>query len=405
MGKVFYDTGFLSEATVYDCSASDLVGQYVGQTGLKVRQLLDKALGAVLLIDEAYRLREGHFAKEALDELVDAMTKERYHKRLIIILAGYEHDINGLLAVNPGLTSRFPEVIDFPSLDSTECFDLLAKKLIKKKADLEANGSAHMQIDCLEQPSAEFQADMYALFGCLSTQASWGNARDIETLANAVLQAAMKAASKLEKVMLTVTENIVRAELEKMANERQSRSSVPAEKSTGGMADAFSQLHSAAQHRLPPQLSPDPARASFTAQQSKLAPSQEIADESVPSGPEGPMELAGTDGNHVRVSLRDMGVSDEIWEQLQLDAQAEQQREVEYQAKLRAKNEAADEALRERIVKELIEEEERRQKEAEMKKKLEMEGRCPVGYHWIRQEGGWRCAGGSHFVSEMELKN
>ncbi|KAM3466603.1 hypothetical protein NHJ6243_000658 [Beauveria neobassiana] len=404
MGKVFYDAGFLSEATVHDCSASDLVGQYVGQTGPKVRQLLDKALGAVLLIDEAYRLREGHFAKEALDELVDAMTKERYYKRLIIILAGYEHDINGLLAVNPGFTSR-AKVIDFRSLDLTECFDLLAKKLIKKKADLEANGSAHMQIDCLEQPSAEFQADMYALFGCLSTQASWGNARDIETLANAVLQAAMKAASKLEKVVLTVTENIVRAELEKMANERLCRSSVPAEKSTGGMADAFSQLYSAAQHRLPPQLSPDPARASFTAQQSKLAPSQEITNESVPSEPERPVELASTDGNHGRVAIRDMGVSDEIWEQLQLDAQAEQQREVEYQAKLRAKNEATDEALRERIVKELIEEEERRQKEAEMKKKLEMEGRCPVGYHWIRQEGGWHCAGGSHFVSEMELKN
>ncbi|KAM3565705.1 hypothetical protein MY1884_000014 [Beauveria asiatica] len=405
MGKVFYDAGFLSDATVHDCSASDLVGQYVGQTGPKVRQLLDKALGAVLLIDEAYRLREGDFAKEALDELVDAITKDRYRKRLIIILAGYEHDINGLLAVNPGLTSRFPEVIDFRSLDSIECFDLLAKKLIKKKTDLEANGSAHMHVDCLEQPSAEFQADVYALFECLSAQASWGNARDIETLANAVFQAAMKAASKLEKVMLTVSETFVRAELEKMANERQSRSSVPAEKSTGGMADGVSQLYPAAQHRLPPQSPLDPARASFTAQQSKLAPSQDIPDESAPNEPMTPMLSADTDGNHGRVAIRDVGVSDEIWEQLQLDAQAEQQREVEYQAKLRAKNEAADEALRERIVKALIEEEERRQREAEMKKKLEMEGRCPVGYHWIRQEGGWRCAGGSHFVSEMELKN
>ncbi|KAM3512419.1 hypothetical protein MY11210_003909 [Beauveria gryllotalpidicola] len=403
MGKVFYDAGFLSEATVHDCSASDLVGQYVGQTGPKVRQLLDKALGAVLLIDEAYRLREGQFAKEALDELVDAITKERYHKRLIIILAGYERDINGLLAVNPGLTSRFPEVIDFRSLDSTECFELLAKKLIKKKADLEAKGNGRMYIDCLEQPSAEFQTDMYALFECLSTQASWGNARDVETLVNAVFQAAMKAASKLKNAIITVSETIVRAEVGKMANERQSRSSVPAEKSTGGMMDVFSQLYPDAQHRLPPQLSLDPARASFTAQQSKPALNQESIDDAAPREPAPPMVSADTDGNHGCVAIRDVGVSDEVWEQLQLDAQAEQQREGEYQAKLRAKNEAADEALRERIIKELIEEEERRQKEAEMKKKLE--GRCPMGYHWIRQEGGWRCAGGSHFVSEMELKN
>lgn len=59
MGKVFYDMGFLSTADVIDCSASDLVGQYVGQTGPKVIKQLDRALGRVLFIDEAYRLAVG----------------------------------------------------------------------------------------------------------------------------------------------------------------------------------------------------------------------------------------------------------------------------------------------------------------------------------------------------------
>jgi SpoVK/Ycf46/Vps4 family AAA+-type ATPase len=88
MGKVFYDAGFLSKAEVVECSASDMVGQYVGQTGPKVRQLLEKALGRVLFIDEAYRLVDGHFAKEAMDELVDAVTKERYHKCMKLRING-----------------------------------------------------------------------------------------------------------------------------------------------------------------------------------------------------------------------------------------------------------------------------------------------------------------------------
>lgn len=62
-GKVFYDMAFVLTADVIKYSATDLVGQYVGQTGAKVLQLLNKALGWVLLIDEVYGLGEGHFAK------------------------------------------------------------------------------------------------------------------------------------------------------------------------------------------------------------------------------------------------------------------------------------------------------------------------------------------------------
>lgn len=62
-GKVFYDMAFVLTADVIKYSATDLVGQYVGQTGAKVLQLLNKALGRVLFIDEVYGLGEGHFAK------------------------------------------------------------------------------------------------------------------------------------------------------------------------------------------------------------------------------------------------------------------------------------------------------------------------------------------------------
>lgn len=108
--------GFLASADVIEASATDLIGQYLGQTGPKTQTLLEKALGKVLLIDEAYRLGEGQFAKEAMDEIVDCITKPKYYQKLIIILAGYDTDINRLMAMNPGLTSRFPESIEFHGL-------------------------------------------------------------------------------------------------------------------------------------------------------------------------------------------------------------------------------------------------------------------------------------------------
>lgn len=77
MGQVYYDMGFLSSVEVVECSASDLVGQYVGQTGPKTKKLFEKALGRVLFIDEAYRLSQGQFAQEAIDELVGILTQEK----------------------------------------------------------------------------------------------------------------------------------------------------------------------------------------------------------------------------------------------------------------------------------------------------------------------------------------
>src|SRR5580698_6081405 len=105
MGRVFYDMGILSSDEVVECSASDLVGQYVGQTGPKTKKLFEKGLGKVLFVDEAYRLSEGHFAKEAVDELVGILTDETFKSKLVVILAGYDQEMNKLLAVNPGLSS------------------------------------------------------------------------------------------------------------------------------------------------------------------------------------------------------------------------------------------------------------------------------------------------------------
>lgn len=399
MGKVFYDAGFLASCEVIDCSASDITGQYVGQTGPKVRQQLDKALGRVLLIDEAYRLAEGHFAKEALDELVDAMTKEKYQKRLVIILAGYENDINRLLNANPGLTSRFPECIDFHGLTPGDCFDLLAKSLLKRKILLEEQGKGSMDVTSLVAPSTKFRDQVVQAFCSLSKFPTWASARDVKTLAQSVQRVAVNVSPVQNPgAAVIVSEAMVVAEMERMIMDRKSG----AKQSTPGLIERLSHLQS---QPLEPQLQPQkPSIASAQKTTIEMAGRVEKQQQDTLSSddPE-PGYDSESPSNRGTSAVRDAGVSDEVWAQLQKDAETEERREQEYRAKLKAKRDAADDELRERIIKELIEEEERRTKEAEARKKLELEGRCPVGYHWIRQQGGWRCAGGSHYVADGEV--
>ncbi|KAL2754181.1 hypothetical protein ACRALDRAFT_1049679 [Sodiomyces alcalophilus JCM 7366] len=398
MGKVFYDMGFLASAEVIDCSATDLIGQYVGQTGPKVQQLLDKALGRVLLIDEAYRLCEGHFAKEALDEIVDAVTKEKYYKKLIIILAGYEEHINLLLNVNPGMTSRFPETIDFHSLSPQACFDLLATLLQRKKKVLgEKNKS--LDLSCIEQASSGFREQVMALFTSLSSEPNWASARDVETLVRSVFTVGIRSKAP-DSTGITITEDTILGEMKKMLAERENRGrqawSIDRPKETSHLVKPAS----------PRRVNPTPlvttntttvTRHQYGVAQDEVAQDDEASStESLPPTPSTPRST--------RLGVRDHGVSDEVWEQLQLDAEAEEQQERNYQAMLEKKKKAReDDEERRRIVRQLIEEEDRRKREAEAKRKLEVMGLCPMGYCWIKQSNGYRCAGGSHFISGQEL--
>ncbi|KAG5917771.1 hypothetical protein E4U42_007121 [Claviceps africana] len=398
MGKVFYDMGFLSSAQVLDCSASELIGSYVGHTGPKVQSMLDKALGQVLLVDEAYRLAEGAFAKEALDELVDAITKPKYRKRLIIILAGYVDDMNRLLKVNPGLSSRFPEVIDFRSLDATECYDLLVARLSGKEELLQREGKGVLDASCLKKPSESFQRDVYGRLDTLSQQPGWASARDVETLAESMFQTAVKSlALGTGSRTVVITETTVKNELMKMLKERQDRARQAApSKQAQDILDLV--MASVEEKSLPSQPRPSQPRKYHVVQAVSSAARQAGKDGADDEEANDPMS-----GMPIKLGVRDAGVSDEVWIQLQQDAEAEARRREEYETKKLQAKSTTDETLHESIIKELIEEEERRKKEAEMKKKLEKQGRCPVGYEWIRQATGWRCAGGGHFVSEMEF--
>jgi SpoVK/Ycf46/Vps4 family AAA+-type ATPase len=210
MGAVFYEMGFLATKDIVERSATDLIGDYVGHTGPKTKRLFETALGRVLFIDEVYKLAEGPYGKEAMFEMVNNITKDRYRNKLVIILAGYEYDINRLMEINPGLTSRFPEVISFPHLSPNHCIDLLLKYLKFKGLHTGALASSQALKKSLE-----------VSFEKLSTLSSWGNARDIQTLARAVFSRMMKSDTLANS--LIVPEDIVVDEITAMIKERRER--------------------------------------------------------------------------------------------------------------------------------------------------------------------------------------
>jgi SpoVK/Ycf46/Vps4 family AAA+-type ATPase len=132
MGKMFQSLGLIPCDEVVEKSASDLMTGYVGQTGKKTRDIFTDARGKVLFIDEAYQLNPqqgGGFMQEAVDEIVKCLTHEDYKNKMVVILAGYEADIDKMLDVNQGLRSRFTERIQFEDFTVGRIEEMLRSKL------------------------------------------------------------------------------------------------------------------------------------------------------------------------------------------------------------------------------------------------------------------------------------
>ncbi|ORY15421.1 P-loop containing nucleoside triphosphate hydrolase protein [Clohesyomyces aquaticus] len=199
MGRFFYELGLLATPDVIECSASDMVGQYVGQTGPKVVALLERAIGKVLFIDEAYRLGSGgSYATEAVDELVDALSKERFKQKLIVILAGYEDDMDHLMSVNHGLESRFPEELIFEPFRPEQCLELLRKELGKlniriKSPDADEDKENAEPHSSSKKPKA---SALESLFAQCAQLPNWGNARDVQNLAKKLSQHVFSAVAR-----------------------------------------------------------------------------------------------------------------------------------------------------------------------------------------------------------------
>ena len=143
VAKIFYAFGLLDTPLVVEAQRADLVGEYLGATAIKTNELVNSALGGVLFIDEAYSLvndSEGQgdrFGHEAIQALLKRAEDDR--TELIIILAGYEKQMEGFLASNPGLNSRFGLRVKFPTYSPAELMALAELYLERRGEILDAD--------------------------------------------------------------------------------------------------------------------------------------------------------------------------------------------------------------------------------------------------------------------------
>ena len=435
MGQIFFDMGFLDSNEVIECSTSDLIAPYVGQTGKKTSDRLEKALGRVLFIDEAYRLGEGGFATEAVNELVDNLTKAKFADKMIVILAGYTDDMNRLLQVNQGLASRFPEEVMFENMTADHAFDLLQRNLDKSNVQLVSSSHPRTRseiLDTLEE---------------LSSLRSWGNGRDINTMSKDIVANVFRDATPSDNEF-SITDKKLETFLKEVLQQKLAR-----ERDASPLQSSIKPNQVGLSESLPSQAPPlAPVRMSS---QNVATRKQASVTESMPDmSPAGDNE-EGSNAVHSEAS-RDDGVSDETWNQLQKNKQSQQRkhkqlvdavlaedqkrqkanqeeehlrrlqeeemqreelaarlRSLEKQEEARkARERAHQEHLKALKAKQQAEERLRRVKEAlerqqkkekRVQEKLRHMGVCPVGYQWIKEASGYRCAGGSHFVSNMRL--
>ncbi|WP_050615559.1 AAA family ATPase [Bacillus testis] len=187
---------------VVETDRSGLVAGYVGQTALKTREVLENALGGVLFIDEAYALAGSgsDFGQEAIDTIVKFMDDHR--DNIIVILAGYNEDMERFLETNAGLRSRFPNIIEFP--------DYSAKELVQISNQFLKNKGFHLSKDVEDALNAIFESAMKVDHA--------GNGRLARNVCEAAIRAHALRVSQIDKPDVEQLTTILPEDFEKAGN-------------------------------------------------------------------------------------------------------------------------------------------------------------------------------------------
>ncbi|MCM1497958.1 MAG: AAA family ATPase [Clostridium sp.] len=177
LSQIYCSLGILSKGHLVEVDRSGMVAAYMGQTAIKVKEVIDRAKGGVLFIDEAYSLANetpgGDFGQEAIDTLVKAMEDNR--DDLIVIVAGYPDLMNNFMNSNPGLKSRFQKTLFFPDYTADDLYKVFTKFCTETDYILSQEASAYLME----------QLRHYVL----NKDANFGNARDIRNFLDIAISA------------------------------------------------------------------------------------------------------------------------------------------------------------------------------------------------------------------------
>ena len=185
MSRIYHSLDILSKGQLVEVDRSGLVAGYVGQTALKTQKVIEKAMGGVLFIDEAYALNgksENDFGQEAIDTILKDM--EDHRDDLVVIVAGYTELMDRFIHSNPGLESRFNRFLMFEDY-TPEQMVAIFKMQCKKGCYVLAQGTEELVRDFVAEESADD---------------SFGNARGVRNLFEHILVAQNNRLAKMENV-------------------------------------------------------------------------------------------------------------------------------------------------------------------------------------------------------------
>ena len=187
MAQILHQLGYVRKGHLVAVTRDDLVGQYIGHTAPKTKEVLKKAMGGVLFIDEAYYLyrpeNERDYGQEAIEILLQVMENQR--DDLVVILAGYKDRMDTFFSSNPGMSSRIAHHLDFPDYSVPELLHIAQKMLLELHYRFEPGDGA-----ALEDARSAFEAYLQLRM----RQAHFANARSVR---NALDRARLRQASRL----------------------------------------------------------------------------------------------------------------------------------------------------------------------------------------------------------------
>ena len=187
LAKIYHAVGVLSKGQLVEVDRSGLVAGFVGQTALKTQEAVQKAIGGVLFIDEAYALVNADNANDFGHEAIEVILKnmEDHRKDLIVIVAGYTDRMERFIHANPGLESRFNKYFFFEDYDGKQLMEIFRSMCKKNGYTLSEEGEQFMEKDLRELYDTRDE--------------NFGNARDVRNLFEQAVARQADRVSQLEE--------------------------------------------------------------------------------------------------------------------------------------------------------------------------------------------------------------
>jgi SpoVK/Ycf46/Vps4 family AAA+-type ATPase len=191
LAQIYKALGILERGNLIECDRQALVGGYVGQTALKTNEVINKAMGGVLFVDEAYALSEGgenDFGKEAIESILKRMEDERGD--FVVIVAGYTDNMKRFLESNPGLSSRFDRTLFFDDYNAEQLYDIAIRMLSSNSIKPDEKASEHLKA--------------YLEFQYKTRNQYFGNARSVRKLIEEAIKNQHLRLAKVETEKRTI---------------------------------------------------------------------------------------------------------------------------------------------------------------------------------------------------------